>query len=369
MPFFAPGQPDFHYLRHLQLVCWPPGAPPTPLDLLAQVARISPKGKPTAWFFDSFLILPPRAPSGNFIYADVNIGTTRAGRGDFYAVVAPNPATAEDWTQMLDGLFARGGVLHLLDEAVATAAQRIGRPPHPRNVVISIPYPHPNQSLFGVIGGRGRRPLNFSVAGQNLDRASEQRLAACQWFVAATRSRWRDARLPNLHLLGFYWIYESLRYSWDVDDHWVMKELYSHMRGGSERLFWIPFYSSFNVNLLGPGRGFYFDAAFLQPNHMFYRDIRGVDRAAAEARERGAGIEVEYYMEGHDIVSVGRDRHRRLRNYLDGGVKYGYMTESACAYYLGANDLPKMAHSADPAERGAYDDLHRFVEGSYTPRQ
>lgn len=367
MPYFAPGQPEFHHLRHMQLICWPPGEPPAAGDLLAQVAHVSLRGRPTRWFFDSFLILPPRAQSGNFFYADINLGTTRSGAGDFYAVVAPNPATAEDWRQLLDSLFASDGVLQLLDGTVAAAARHLGRPTHARNVVIPIPYPHPNQSLFGAIGGRGRRRLNFSVAGQNLDQASEQRLAACLWMAGEIRARWRAARLPNLHLLGFYWMYESMRYSWDVDDHWVMKELYHHLRGGTEKLFWIPFYSSFNVNLLGPGRGFYFDAAFLQPNHMFYRGIRGVDRAAAEARERGAGIEIEYYMHGHDVVTVGRDRHRRLRNYLDGGVKYGYMTESACAYYLGGNDLPKMARSADPRERGFYDDLHRFVEGTYSP--
>jgi hypothetical protein len=367
MSYFAPGQPEFHHLRHLQLICWQPGKPPTASDLLAQVARVTPGGKPTAWFFDSFLILPPCAPSGNFLYADVNIGTTRSGAGDFYAVVAPNPATARDWSDMLDSLLAAGGLVHLLDGAVATAARAIGRPPHPRNIVIPIPYPHPNQSLFGAVGGRGIRPLNFSIAGQNLDSASEQRLAACRWFVSAVRERWCRARPRHLHLLGFYWTYESLRYSWDVDDHWVMKELYKHLCGGAERLFWIPFYSSFNVHLLGPGRGFYFDAAFLQPNHMFYREIRGVRRAAEQARERGAGVEIEYYLEGHDMVSVGRDRHRRLRNYLNGGVKYGYMTDSACAYYLGANDLPKMARSRDPVERGFYDDLFRFVEGSYAP--
>ena len=364
MPFFAPGQPDYNHLRHMILAAFPSTKSPTLEEILCQVAHLpEPGGKPDRWFYDAFLEFGP-APSGNALYADVNLGTTRSGDGDFYAVLSPNPGRAVDWTGYLDNLFAPGGYLALLDKAVGVAARTLGPPPSPRSVVLSVPYPAPNQSFFGPVR-RGGPSLNFSVTGQNLMKASEQRLEACRWFVRQCEERWKKAGFRNLAHLGYYWIYESLHYSWDVDDHWVLKEFYKVVRSRRSRVFWIPFYSSFNVNLLEPGRGFYFDCAFLQPNHVFYHKIPGVGKAAREAAERGAGMEMEYYINMDPRWGVGREKYRRFRNYLDGGVKYGYMTESACAYFMGGFDVPLMLNSPDKRERELYHDLADFVGGEY----
>ena len=231
--------------------------------------------------------------------------------------------------------------------------------------MITIPYPHPNQSFFGKLDNK-KSSLNFCLTGQNLSKASEQRLEACQWFVDQTISEWKNANYKNLHLLGFYWIYESIHYSWDVDDHWVLKELYKYIREKKYNFFWIPFYSSYNVHLLSDYHEFYFDVAFLQPNHMFYKNIKDVREAALEAKKRYAGIEMEYDIDLLDKVhDIGNPRHQRFRNYLNGGVKYGYMTESACAYFMGANDVAVMANSKNKIERGFYDDLYHFVKGDY----
>jgi len=365
--YFEPKQAQFNFLRHLQLMAWDERDPIRDEDLAYYVAHHAEDGRPGAWFFDSFLPFTLGLPSGNFIYNDINLGSSRSGEGDFFAIPSPNPGHKGDWLAFLDTLFAADGFLARLDRVITALRPRLGAPPHKRNVVITIPYPHETQAAFGAIRRGGPR-LNFSVTGQNLMRATEQRLEACRWYVDETLARWRRAKFPELHLLGFYWVYESLHYAWQVDDHWLLKELYPFIRRRGSRLFWIPFYSSFNVHLLSDARGFYFDAAFLQPNHIFYYNIPGVEQAAEEARARGAGLEIEYYLSLPKAFSVGREKFQRFRNYLNAGVTHGYMTESACAHFNGFNDLHKAARHRDRRERQCYHDLFHFTAGDYEPR-
>ncbi len=368
MPYFAPNQPEFNYLRHLQLMACDPRQPMTEEQWSYYVSHIAPDGHPDDWFFDSFLLFTSRAQSGNSLYYDINLGESRSGEGDFFAVPSPNPGTAEDWRAVLDHLFAPGdGVVARLERAVETAAKRLGAPPHTRNVVLTIPYPHETQWAFGELEPGGPR-INFSILRQDLVRATEQRLAACEWYVRESIRRWNAAAPKNLNLLGFYWVYETLHYSWDVDDHWLLKHLYPRIRETGNKFFWIPFYSTFNVHLLSDARGFYFDAAFLQPNHLFYMNIPGVGEAAEAARARGAGIEMEFYAPKEKRYPSSLERDERWRNYLDGGIEYGYMTESACAYFNGFNDLEQLAKNPDAVERAIYDDMFHFVRGDYRPR-
>ena len=98
---------------------------------------------------------------------------------------------------------------------------------------------------------------------------------------------------------------------------------------------------------------------------MFYDHLDSVQPAADAARARGGGIEMEYYVSIHPTVDIGEKKFERARNYLNGGVDHGYMTESACAYYIGFNDLARMARHKDPRERGMYHDFFHFVAGDY----
>jgi hypothetical protein len=177
--------------------------------------------------------------------------------------------------------------------------------------------------------------------------------------------RWKGEAWNHVHLLGVYWMFETVYRGWDVDDHWLLKELRPRIRRRGLKFLWIPYWSSYNVHLLDDYRAHYFDLAFLQPNYMFYREGRSVQAAAEAARKRCAGIEMEYYQELDEPIAVGSERHSRFREYLDGGVTYGYMTESACAYFLGMGSLSRMHSHADPQEREFYRDITAFVHGRY----
>lgn len=362
MPYLAPDRADLGHLRHLALLYRNPGTPWHAADLVPFVAHLDAAGRADHWLFDSLLFLSPQAANGRHFCADINRGTSMSGEGDFFAWCSPTPSDRGDWDALLDHYTT---ALAEFDAAVALAAGQIGTaPPTKRNAVVMIPYPHLSQRAWGTLDGK---PVDFSVADQDLDRASRQRLAAVRWYVGELVRRVTALALRHVNLLGVYWMYESLRYSWDVDDHWVLKELRPFLRDQGLALLWIPFWSRFNVHQLDDHASYYFDAVFLQPNYMFYRNGKTVPKAARAAKARGAGIEMEYYLQLDEPIAVGAERHARFREYLDGGVTHGYMRKAACAWFLGMDTFPTMRTHADAAERALYADIARFVTGSYVP--
>jgi hypothetical protein len=367
MAYFPQNDPQFNHLRHMVLMYGDPGRPWTAEAMKYTVAHLDRGAVPDDWLFDSFLFLNVKASSGKDFCADINLGTTMAGEGDFFAACSPRPAAQADWEEFLEFTLGEGGAADTLNRTIEEAASHIGSAPlRRRNVVLMLPYPHVTQGDFGRIPGRSAS-LDFTTCRQNLSRATEQRLEATGWMVDQIARRWNRARWPHLNLLGVYWMFETLHRSWDVDDHWLLKELRLHVNERGLKFLWIPFWSSYNVHLLDHYRDYYFDLAFLQPNYMFYKTGRSVREAAEAARARGVGIEMEYFLELDEPIAVRGERQSRFREYLDGGVEFGYMRESACAYFQGGGAIQRMHSHPDPVERGYYEDIYRFIKGTYVP--
>ena len=324
-------------------------------EYLPFVAAVDREGKAKEWLFDSFLMVT-HASSGNAFAADVNLGTSMASEGDFYAVPFPNPAKKNDWEESIEGMI-RGS--KTLSQTVSRVEAELGKPSHKRNIVICQPYPGILQSLFGVLNGK---QMNFSTLNQNLDKASRDRLTACKWYVDLLLKRWEEEGIDNLNLLGFYVTFETVDRGWDVDDHWVLKEYKKHVNSKGLKTFWIPFWATYNTHLLDDYQRYYFDAAFYQPNYMFYVSRTGVGDCAMEAEKRNAGFEMEYYIKLNEPIKVDSERHQRFRGYLDGGVDYGYM-KAACAWFLGGATPENFVY--DPEERGIYEDIVEFVHERY----
>lgn len=349
--YMEKGSKEFGYLEHLIII--------DPYDMKREDYNVylSGRGKgqdKEEWLFDSFLLFNTLS-SGNDSIADINVGNTMCGEGNFYAVPSPNPANRKDFLETIDS-FIKG--CKVMSEEVEKTSLKIGEPEFKRNVVVTIPYPGINQCNFGKVNGK---ELNFSVLGQNLTEATEDRLTACKWFVDEFLDRWEKENIKNINLLGFYWIFESVYRGWDVDDHWLLKELHSYVNQKNKKMFWIPFWSSYNVHLLDNYKDYYFDAAFVQPNYMFYENIEDVKEGAEAAEKRNAGFEMEYFLPSEEPTQIKTNRRERFRGYLNGGVKYGYMN-AACAWFIGGgfHTMPNY-----PEEMEYYYDIIDFVKGRY----
>lgn len=365
MPYFPPSHPSTNYLRHLMLMYGGFERPWTVDDLRYYVAHQDASGRSDDWLFDSFLFLNVKAAEQRDFCADVNLGTSMSGEGDFFAMVSPRPATKRDWEELLEFYLGPEGAVETLDRAIEACAKEIGTvPDRKRNVILMLPYPHISQRAWGRLTPDGP-DLDFGIGGQNLMRATQQRLTAVRWFVDEIVRRWRSQSHRHVHLLGVYWMFESVYRSWDVDDHWLLKELRPHVHQHGLITSWIPFWAMYNLHLLDDYRSYYFDLAFLQPNYMFYRSGKTIEGAARAAMERYAGIEMEYYLELDEPIAITGERHSRFRDYLNGGVTYGYMLDAACAHFHGVGSLKKMFRHEDAQEREFYEDIYHFVKGDY----
>jgi hypothetical protein len=364
MAWYPQGAPDMGHLRHMVLLF---GDHWTPEQFRYYAAHLDPAGRPLDWLFDSFLLFVTNAPGGASFLADINRGTTMSGEGDFYAIPMPKPGDKQDYEALLHMHLKPGGLLDNLQTAVAQLKTELGDPAFKRNAVISLPYPGINQTMWGSLE-EGGRCLNFGCVGQNLTRATADRLAATTWFVDQVTAAWNQERWPDLNLLGFYWPFETVYRSWEIDDHWLLKELHQYLRSAGKRFFWVPFYATYNIHLLDDYQNYYFDLAFMQPNHMFYVKTPGIKGPARAAEKRNAGFELEYFLElPGENTQVAGERHQRLRHYLDGGVHFGYMN-AACAWFHGRNGIMEMHSHADPAERELYEEIYRFVKGTYVAK-
>ncbi len=364
MSYLKPDQPEYNHLRHLVLLYGAAGRPWTKEELKYYVAHLDSDGRPDDWFYDSFLFINTKFKSGADCVADVNLGKSMSGEGDFFAMCSPNPSDKDDWEELLDFYLGKGGALQTLDDTVGEMSAGIGSAVCKRNVVLTLPYPHITQEAFGAIDGSGHN-LNFSIKGQSLSPATDSRLKAETWFMEEVVRRWSERRYKNLNLLGMYWIFETVYRSWEVDDHILLKELRKVINSKGLKFLWIPFYATYNFHLLESYQDYYFDAAFLQPNFLFYKEGKTIEMASAVAKKCGAGLEMEYYMDLNEPISIKNERHIRFREYLNAGVKYGYMNGSACAHFQGAGSLERMYNHKDPVEREFYEDIYHFVNGTY----
>lgn len=299
--------------------------PWTPEQLAPYVSHRDPVSGREAWLFDGFLFIE---------FMD--------GRGRQYADGYKKlPGRKEDWLWLLERNFEKGLALDALETSVAATAKRIGKPPHPRKVVLTLPEPIRGQKDWGQLDGRA---LDF-------DRDAD-RVAACTWYVETAVKRWRAWAPQHLELAGFYWVAETAGSARALLPQ--IKPVI-HAQGG--KFFWIPYWNATGAKdwqQLG------FDAAYQQPNHFFKPEIPDsrLDAACALARTNGLGLEFECDARAAKSAEVFRPR---LQAYLQAFDRHGVRTNAAVAYYEGGGALLQFANSPDPQIRALYDDVARWV--------
>jgi hypothetical protein len=280
------------------------------------------------WLFDAFLFLHQRAQSGA---ATMNGMTSQA-----------------DWEGQLDTWFAPGRDLHALDDAIEAAKAAHGAVA-PRQVILTIPYPHPKVTEFGDVDGDG---ISESLA------TDEGRQRVAQWYVAEAIRRFEEAELPNLQLWGLYWMNEGAS---DADVA-VARQFSEAVHATGKRVLWIPWFMASNWQRW---REMGVDVAIMQPNYAFLTTHGGSIRRnrlvvnARAAQREGLGVEIElpmgWRLPGGPML---------FRHYLRDGAadRLGYQ-QAATAYYFGRDAVETLASSPVAAERAIYDDLCLYVQG------
>jgi hypothetical protein len=330
--FLPPGTADIHHLCLIyhgqeRRVDW------TAENLLPYVAYVDEEGKPIQWLFDSFLFIEFATNENKSLYH-----------------YAPNAAQADgtDWVWLADVWFREKTGLCGLERCVEEAGAVLNDPEHKVNVVITLPMPLHQVTKFNNLPGTSE-PFNFSQA--------EDRQQALEWYINTVSERFAAANYQHLNLLGFYWTGESIVSEQHETVLWTADFLHNR----ELKFYWIPYFTAAGVE---HWREVGFDAMMLQPNY-FFEGNGGVNRlmlAAKRALILGSGVEMEF--DGRAFTS--EEYYQRYWDYLDAGVKYGWMKEALLGWYEGGGALLRMFEEGDKG-RAMYDALYHFMKGDYAP--
>lgn len=196
------------------------------------------------------------------------------------------PADKTDWEEWLTALFAPTKNLSALHHALQ-------QPNHQAvDVWIALPYPHPFQSHFGVIG---TKRLNFK---EKVDR-----IEAVKWWMDQFTNRWeREVHLHDkLQFRGFLWQREAI----DPYDQPVVKAVNQFIHQKNLYAMWLPNYGSYGV-IDWKDLGFHVAAI----NSNYYGntsyDYTWINHASTFARTYQTGLQINFgkgliYNETHHL--------------------------------------------------------------------
>ncbi|MEH7114008.1 DUF4855 domain-containing protein [Neobacillus niacini] len=305
-------------------------------EIKPYVSYVDKNGKALDWLYDGVLYLAITAQSGN------NLG----------GLTSANPSNKEDWQWYIDKTFAGNGDLEELNQAVQDAGVELNDPSHKVKVVLTVPYPNMYQTDFGDVDG--------DSLSENLS-TYEGKQRVVTWYLNQIFSNWEEANFSHLELSGIYWMNENIEN--DVPFEKEIIEYTSNLVHEEQlKFFWIP---NWYTNEIHEWQEVGLDAVAMQPNHFFYDNTEyRVEWGAHRAKNYGTGVEIEF----DERLMTDPNYFERYLRYLNGGVQYGYMTNTFKGYYQGNDTILRAAYGERAEQRMAYDLLYEFVKGSYKPR-
>lgn len=301
------------------------------------VAHLNEKGLIDDYFFDSFVFAALRSPYNGCYHRYYDwVTNSREGR-------------KEDWQWLIDKLFSRNKQLQALDQAMGQVNEAL-KGNRKAKVFLLIPFPDVSSKKFGSLEDENICEDLSSVDARN---------RAIKWYLDELINRFNDMDYRNLKLSGFYWMQEDVdpSVSGEVEN---IKYTIDYLHSKGFKIGWIPWSGA---ALKEKGSEIGFDFTLIQPNHYFQTetDIGRIEKIANIANESNSGIEIEF-----DVEVLNSEWHKEsLNNYLDGGIRYGYMNNSLLGYYQGVYGLYNMYYSENPEGKKVYDDIYSFSKGRY----
>ncbi|HCU38528.1 MAG TPA: hypothetical protein DGT21_24845 [Armatimonadetes bacterium] len=301
--------------------------------LLPYVAYLDTAGRPQDWLFDSFLFIEFANDAGAYLH--------------HYSPDETQPTPA-DWVWLADCWFRPETGLVGLEQAVAEVGEALGEPDHTVGVVITMPNALRELTEFGRLPGIDR-DLDFSKP--------DDQHAATAWYIDRVLAAWEAGGYQHLKLLGFYWLSETI----PTEDYELVKWASDYIHEQGRLLYWVPY---IGARGLSDWRDIGIDCTMLQPNYFFNKELPLYRFlvAAKRANTVGCGIEIEF-----DPKALADPAFTdRYYAYFDAAVKYGWMEGAVLGYYEGGRAV-KDFHEGGELGRQLYDDLYRFVKGTYEP--
>ena len=238
-----------------------------------------------------------------------------------------------------------------LDACVRAAAKSLPDGNHRVNLVLTIPMADAASRDFGAI----------EPGGPSLDfRRDADRVAALRWYIREALARWKKLDAPHVRLAGFYWLRESIK----PENRAVVRKTANFLHSQGMKLYWIPYLGASGIDVR---RELGIDVTMIQPNYAFLKNAKDLSRLSETARlamRTRSGLEIEIDPRAIDLAEL----RARYLDYLDAGVKYGFMNHAVLGYYEGGGTFARCAASSDVEVRNIYDQTYRFIKGTYRSR-
>lgn len=260
--------------------------------------------------------------------------------------------TLKGWKFYVDSQFVADRNLYALNEAVKTTGAGLEQNDLKVNIFFSILRTFPimedgSVNSFGDIDGDGVEDRFDTFAN---------RKKAIKWMIDTQLEMYEAAGLDRLNLAGFYWQEEHI-FLHDPQEVELVQWAAEYIHDLGYKIMWIPYY---NATGFANWKEYGFDLTCLQPNYSFMSvvDEDRLDTTAYQAKMHGMCVELEL------STYTNRANIERYKEYLEYGVKYGYMN-AVKVYYLGIipTDLTQALTSEDESTRAVYRDTYLFAKG------
>ena len=282
--------------------------------------------------------------------------------GDPYTHGMLTELNKNDFDRYFDAVFKSGVNMDALDSAVGKIKTALNKPNYKVNVFLGYMLPHPKVKHFG------------EVNGVDLDLTTEAGRKACvEWQIDEQIRRFKEKGYKNIQILGFFCMREHLMSDDSFDGeiyNTSIKLANAHATSLGYEVLWNP-YNSYDT-------GFYrwkemgFTRATQQINYfplvngqeqMNNKPKSEIKATAERTAQYDMGVTMEWSVLHTD------DGVEKFKDYLEGGVLYGYMNRPYVNYQLdeGPNSILKdCLKSTKETTRSLYGELYKFIKGKLT---
>ena len=229
-------------------------------------------------------------------------------------------------TNYMNEYFENGKFLSKIDKVVRDIKPTVPGKFVKKKIVLTIPLII-NEN-WGQLDGVELHPTNESEEGR------ADRVTIAKWFVDECLKKFAEKDYENLQLIGFYWHEENGRI-WEENGIKIADHIHSY----GLNFYWVPWFNAYNNT---KWKDYGFDAAWLQPNYLFYEeqypDKSQLYNAYDKAKANGMYLEMEL------------DNLRKLQRqieYWDVYEEKGVLENWPLVYYESGSMFPSRENISD----------------------
>lgn len=230
-------------------------------------------------------------------------------------------------TNYMNEYFADGKFLSKIDKVISDIKASVPGKFIPRKIVMTIPLIVCED--WGELDGVELHPSNESEEGR-ADRAT-----IAKWFVDECLKKFAGKDYENLQLIGFYWHEENGRV-WEENGMKIADHIHSYGLG----FYWVPWFNAYNNT---KWKDYGFDAAWLQPNYLFYEEQYPDKSQLYKAYDKAVANGMYLEMELDNLRSL-----QRQIEYWDVYEEKGVLENWPITYYESGSMFPSRDNISDP---------------------